>query len=48
MSELGGVIIITKFQGFPQAGRNAVDNPAALRASCTEREDRCSLSAKVF
>jgi hypothetical protein len=33
MSELGGVIIITKFQGFPQAGRNAVDNPAGLRAS---------------
>jgi hypothetical protein len=32
MSELGGVINITKFQGFPQAGRNTVDNPAALRA----------------
>jgi len=32
MSELIGVSNLTKFQGFPQVGRKAVDNPAGLRA----------------
>jgi hypothetical protein len=48
MSELSGVINITNFQGFPQPGRNPVDNPAALRASCSEREDRCNFLADYF
>jgi hypothetical protein len=33
MSELIRVSNLTKFQGFPQVGRKAVDNPAPLRAS---------------
>jgi len=45
MSELIRVSNLTKFQGFPQVGRKAVDNPAALRASCSEREDRCNFLA---
>jgi len=37
-----------KFSGIVDNSRNPVDNPAALRASCSEREDRCNLLAKVF
>ena len=33
MSELGGVIIITIFQGLSTRSRKPVDNPAALGAS---------------
>jgi hypothetical protein len=32
MSELGGVIILTEFQGLSTGGRNAVDNPSPLGA----------------
>jgi hypothetical protein len=32
MSELGGVIILTNFQGFSTGSRKAVDNPAPLGA----------------
>jgi len=35
MSELGGVIILTNFQGFSTGSRNPVDNPAPLRALST-------------
>jgi hypothetical protein len=33
MSELGGVIILTDFQGLSTSSRKPVDNPAALGAS---------------
>jgi hypothetical protein len=32
MSELGGVIILTEFQGLSTDGRNPVDNPSPLGA----------------
>jgi hypothetical protein len=35
MSELIHVINLTKFQGLSTSGRNPVDNPLPLRASCT-------------